>query len=119
MSHLAGRMARTDRHIRELTERLELYRNRVSRKSRNPALAAQADQLLPAICAKREELLRYRKTLLHAPELEAYFSPDDIEDLARPVPHLTVRLRKDSRSPANPPLPPISARCTGAMGVSC
>ena len=94
MSHLTGRMARTDRQIRELTERIELYRNRVLRKARNPALAAQADQLLLAICAKREELLRYRKALLHALELEAYFSPDDPENLPQPISRLTVRPRR-------------------------
>jgi len=72
MSPLAGRVARTDRRIRELTERIELYRNRVARRSMNPALAAQANQLLPAMCAEREELVRYRKSLLHALELQAY-----------------------------------------------
>jgi hypothetical protein len=83
MSQLAGRIARTDRHIRELTERIELYRNRVARRSKNPALAAQADQLLPAICAKRRELVRYRKALQHALELEDYLST---EDRPRPIP---------------------------------
>jgi hypothetical protein len=85
MSHHAGRLARTERQIRELTERIELYRNRVLRKARNPALAAQADQLLPAICAKREELLRYRKSLAHALELDAYLSPQELKERPHPV----------------------------------
>ena len=114
MSHLAGRMARTDRHIRELTERIELYRNRVARKSRNPALAAQANQLLPAMCAKREELVRYRKSLLHALELEAYLSPDDDGESASTDIALdrapTQDGLADPRSAANTPPPTISAR---------
>ena len=76
MAH-TGRVARTDRQIRELTQRIELYRNRVARKSKNPALAAQANQLLPAMCAKRHELVRFRKRLVHALEVEAYLSAQE------------------------------------------
>jgi len=68
-----------DRLIRALTLRIELYRNRVARKSANPALADQAAQLLPAMCAKLDELARYRKRLAHALEVEAYLSPEDRE----------------------------------------
>jgi hypothetical protein len=85
MSRLAGRLSRTDRQIRELTERIELYRNRVARRSRNPALAAQANELLPAMCAKREEPVRYRKSLVHALELEAYLSPEEMEKRKHPA----------------------------------
>jgi hypothetical protein len=53
------------------------YRNRVARRSRNPALADQAAQLLPAMCKKLEELTRYRKRLAHALEVDAYLSSQD------------------------------------------
>jgi hypothetical protein len=74
-------MARTDRQIRELNERIELLRNRVARKSKNPALAAQANQLLLAMRAQRQELVRLRKRLVHGLEVEAYLSAqvDDAE----------------------------------------
>jgi hypothetical protein len=75
MTHLSDRLTRTDRLIRELTLRIELYRNRVARRSRNPALADQATQLLPATCKKLEELARYRRRLAHALEVDAYLSP--------------------------------------------
>jgi hypothetical protein len=77
MSHLSERLARIDRLIHGLTSRIELYRNRVARKSQNPALADQAAQLLPAISTKLDELIRYRKRLAHALEVEAYLSPQD------------------------------------------
>jgi hypothetical protein len=77
MTHLRDRLARSDRLIRGLTGRIELYRNRVARRSRNPALADQAAQLLPEMCKKLEELARYRKRLAHAREVDAYLSPQD------------------------------------------
>jgi hypothetical protein len=77
MSDLSDRLATINRLIRELTLRIELYRNRVARRSRNPALADQASQLLPAVCAKLDELARYRKRLVHGLEIEAYLSPED------------------------------------------
>jgi hypothetical protein len=40
-------------------------------------LADQASQLLPAMCAKLDELARYRKRLVHGLEIEAYLSPED------------------------------------------
>ena len=77
MSDLSDRLATINRLIRELTLRIELYRNRVARRSRNPALADQAAQLLPAMCKKLGELARYRKRLAHALEVDAYLSPQD------------------------------------------
>ena len=77
MTNLAARVARIDRHIRELDQRVELYRNRVARKSKNPALAAQANQLLPAMCATRDKFVRYRQRLVNALEVEEYLSPQD------------------------------------------
>jgi hypothetical protein len=77
MSRLADRLARIDRLIRALTQRIDLYRNRIARKSKNPALADQASQLLPAMCAKLDELARYRNRLIHGLEVEAYLSPYD------------------------------------------
>ena len=76
MCRLTNQLARIDRRIRELTQRIDLYRNRVARRSKNPALAEQADKLLPAMCAELDELGRYRKRLMHALEVEAFLSPD-------------------------------------------
>jgi hypothetical protein len=88
MSHLSDRLARIDRLIRGLTLRIELYRNRVARESRNPALAHQAGQLLPAMFTKLDELGRYRKRLVRGLEVEAYLSPQDrIADRPPIVPH--------------------------------
>jgi hypothetical protein len=77
MSRLNTRLARTDRSIQDLAQRIELYRNRIARKSNNPALAQQATQLLPATQAAFAELVRYRKRLLHALEMEDFLSPQE------------------------------------------
>jgi hypothetical protein len=77
MSRLTSRLARTDGAIRILTRRIELYRNRIARKSKNPALAEQATQLLPAAQAALVELVQYRKRLLHALEMEDFLSPQE------------------------------------------
>jgi hypothetical protein len=77
MSHLSDRLARVDRVICTLTQRIELYRDRVARESKSPALAEQARQLLPAMCTKLGELARYRKRLAHAIEVESYLTPQD------------------------------------------
>jgi hypothetical protein len=85
MSRLTKSLARTDGAIRELTGRIELYRNRIARRSKNPALAAQAAQLLPSANAALDELVKYRKRLLHAAEVEANLSPHDVANPARPA----------------------------------
>jgi hypothetical protein len=85
MSRLTKSLARTDGAIRELTGRIELYRNRIARRSKNPALAEQAAQLLPNASAALDELVKYRKRLLHAAEVEAYLSPHDVTNPARPA----------------------------------
>ena len=77
MSSLTNHRAKTDHRIRQLTQRIDLYRNRVARLSKNPALAEQANQLLPAMSAQLAELARYRKRLVHALQVEAYLSPHD------------------------------------------
>jgi hypothetical protein len=69
---------------RELTGRIELYRNRIARRSKNPALTEQATQLLPSANAALDELVKYRKRLLHAVEVKAYLSPHDVTNPARP-----------------------------------
>jgi hypothetical protein len=84
MSRLTNSLARTDGAIRELTGRIELYRNRIARRSKNPALAEQAAQLLPSAKAALDELVKYRKRVLHAAEVEAYLSPHDVTTPARP-----------------------------------
>ena len=84
MSRLTKSLARTDGAIRELTGRIELYRNRIARRSKNPALAEQAAQLLPSASVALDELVKYRKRLLHAAEVEAYLSPHDVTNPARP-----------------------------------
>jgi hypothetical protein len=66
MSRLTTRLARTDQGIRELSRRIERYRNRIARRTNNPAFAEQATQLLPTATAALTELVRYRKRLLHA-----------------------------------------------------
>ena len=58
MSSLINHLAKTDDRIGELTQRIELYRIRVARTSKNPALAEQAHQLLPAMRAELAELTR-------------------------------------------------------------
>jgi hypothetical protein len=85
MSRLTKSLARTDGAIRELTGRIELYRNRIARRSKNPALAEQAAQLLPSANAALDELVKYRKRLLHAAAVEAYLSPQDLTNPARPA----------------------------------
>jgi hypothetical protein len=75
MSSLTNHLAKTDHHIRELTQRIDLHRNRVARRSKNPALAEQANQLLSAMRAELAELTRYRKRLIGALEVEASLSP--------------------------------------------
>lgn len=75
MSSLINHLAKTDHRIRELTQRIDLYRNRIARRSKNPALAEQADQLLPAMSAQLDELGRYRKRLIHALEVDASLAP--------------------------------------------
>jgi hypothetical protein len=77
MSRLSTRLARTDQGIRNLTRRIDLYRSRVVRKSKNPALAEQATQLLLAAQTTLAELLQYRKRLLHALEMEDFLSPQE------------------------------------------
>ena len=69
-------MARTNRHIHELSQRIELFHNRVARKSKNPALAAQANEV-PAMGATLGKLKRHRKRLVNALEAEAYPSRQD------------------------------------------
>jgi hypothetical protein len=83
MSRLTNSLARTDGAIRELTGRIELYRNRIAQRSKNPASAEQAAQLLPSANAALDELVKYRKRLLHAAEVEAYLSPHDVTNPAR------------------------------------
>jgi len=78
MSRLTSRLARTDQGIRELTQRIDLYRNRIARSSKNPALAEQATKLLPAASTTLSELVQYRKRLLHALEIEAFLSPQEV-----------------------------------------
>jgi len=85
MSRLTNSLARTDGAIRELTGRIELYRNRIVRRSKNPALAEQAAQLLPSANAALDELVSYRKRVHHAAEVEAYLSPHDATNPARPA----------------------------------
>ena len=77
MSRLNTRLARTDRGIDDLARRIELYRNRIARKSKNPALAEQATQLLPAAQTALADLVQYRKRLLHALEMEDFLSPQE------------------------------------------
>jgi hypothetical protein len=77
MSRLISRLAKTDQCIRKLTTRMELYRNRVARASKNPAMAEQAKQLLPIMGAHLDELTRLRKRLLHALAVEAYLAQPD------------------------------------------
>jgi len=77
MSRLNNRLARTDQGIRDLTRRIDLYHNRVVRKSKNPALAEQATQLLPAAQTALADLVHYRKRLLHALEMEDFLSPQE------------------------------------------
>jgi hypothetical protein len=76
MSRLSIQLARTNLGIRDLAQRIDLYRNRTARKSKNPALAEQATQLLPAALTALAELLQYRKRLLHALEMEDFLSPE-------------------------------------------
>jgi hypothetical protein len=77
MSRLADQLASTDQAIGALTLRIDLYRKRVAKKSKNPALANRASQLLPAMCSKLDELVRFRKRLIHGLEVEAFLSPQD------------------------------------------
>jgi len=85
MSRLSSRLARTDERIRELNREMELCRNRVARKLKNPALAEQANRVLPALSADLGELLRYRKRLLRAVHAEDVLSPQELPDCAVPV----------------------------------
>ena len=75
MSRLAEHLAQTDQRIHELTARIDLCRDRVARRSEDPALAEQAEQSLPAMSAQLEELERYRMRLSYAVEVEASSSP--------------------------------------------
>jgi hypothetical protein len=84
MSQLTNSLARTDGAIRELAGRIELYRNRIARRSKNPALAEQAARLLLSANAALYELVKYRKRVLHAVEVEAYLSPHDVINQLRP-----------------------------------
>jgi hypothetical protein len=75
MSSLTNPLAKTDHRIGELTQRIDLCCNRVARGSKNPALAEQAHQLLPAMRAELAELTRYRKRLIRALDVETSLSP--------------------------------------------
>jgi hypothetical protein len=92
MSRLAHPLTQTDRRIRELTQQIDLYRNRVARRFKNPALAEQATRLLPAMSAQLGELTRYRKRLLRAVEIETILSPQD-EDVGRRYPGIPRHIR--------------------------
>jgi hypothetical protein len=88
MSSLTNHLAKTDQRIREQTRRIELYRNRVARRSKNPAMAEQADQLLPVVQSHLNDLQRYRKRLIHALQVEAFLSlqADNIPRRRPPIP---------------------------------
>ena len=75
MSSLTNHLAKTDYRISELTEQINLHRNRVHSELENPALAEDAQQLLPALDAELAELTQYRKRLIRALEVEASLSP--------------------------------------------
>ena len=75
MSSLTNHLAKTDYRISELTEQINLHRNRVHKELENPALAEDAQQLLPALGAELAELTQYRKRLIRALEVEASLSP--------------------------------------------
>jgi hypothetical protein len=92
MSSLTNHLERTDHRIGELTQRVDLYRNRIARRSKNPALAEQADRLLPAMHAQLDELARYRKRLIHALAVEAYLSPQ-ANNIARRHPRIPRYVR--------------------------
>jgi hypothetical protein len=77
MSRLTDHLAQTDLRIAELTQQIDLHRNRLARKSNDPVSPEQARQLLPAMSAELEELARYRIRLLHAVEVEALLAPRD------------------------------------------
>jgi len=83
MSRLAYHLTQTDRRIQELTQQIELYRNRVARTSKNPALAEHAGRLLAVMTEELGGLTRYRKRLLRPVEIETILCPQD-EDVRRP-----------------------------------
>src|SRR5437870_5916063 len=77
MSRLNNRLARTDQGIRDLARRIDLYHNRIARRSKNPASADQATQLLPPAQTALADLVQYRKRLLLALEMEHLLSPQE------------------------------------------
>lgn len=85
MSALTKHLAKTDHRIGELTEQIDLYRDRVDSGLENPALAEQAQQLLPALRAELAELTRYRKRLIGAIEIAASLSPEAAPPRRGPV----------------------------------
>ena len=76
MSRLTDHLAVTDRRSRELTRQIDVYRNRVARKSILLWPNRQASCFLPW-GARLGELARYRTRLLHAGEIETSLSSQD------------------------------------------
>lgn len=95
MSGKSRRLAEADRRIRDATLRIDLYRNRIARRHRNPALAEQAEQLLPLMLAHLKELVCFRRNLATAIDLQKRTQrKDDAADrqMGR-LPRLPGRLR--------------------------
>lgn len=87
MSRITNRLKEADRRIRECSHRLELYRRRVAARERNPALAQQADQLIPLALDHLKELVGYRKRLKQVLELDTFLSRNH-DRVPRVPPHM-------------------------------
>jgi hypothetical protein len=92
VSSLTTRLAKTDARIQELTQQIDLCHKRIARRSRNPALAEQAHQLLLARRAELAELMRHRKRIIRALEIVASLSPH-AESMPRRSPVIPRYLR--------------------------
>ena len=68
------RLRETDRRISNCNARVALYQHRLAARSRNSALAEQAEQLLSVAVHHLRELRTYRQRLAHALEMEPYLS---------------------------------------------
>jgi len=91
MSRFSSPLARTDQRIRELNREIELCRNWVAGKLKNPALAEQANWLLLAVSANLDELLRYRKRLLRAVHAEDVSTRTARSCTSHPAPYELMR----------------------------
>jgi hypothetical protein len=91
MDRIAKRLKETDQRVRECNMQLALYRQRIAARKKNPALAEQAERLLPPTLEHLKKLVIYRKRLELAREYETFLSPP--EDKIPKVPHLPHYIR--------------------------